>query len=399
MASNFAEPLNDESRQPENEAGMPRLRWFICALLFLATAINYTDRAVIGVLKPTLRKELGWNEIDFSNVIFWFQVAYAAGYLFGGRFMDWIGVRLGYALAVIFWSAAAMAHALARTVFGFSVARFGLGLAEGGNFPAAIKTVSEWFPIKERALATGILNAGSSVGAIATPLLVPWITLWLGWRAVFILTAPLGFAWAVAWLLLYRKPDQHPRLTKQELAHIRGDAAESSQEQPLGAGFPVQAIRAGSDDDGPAAGGDLRNVGSGQHRRGMAVVTLHPRGMEYQCRAKDGHADLRAVRASGFFRGQGVWIMDGRSADRPRRRRASGLGGELVYIGFRHDAASGRQFRRRHRRNGRLDSGDVLREIRWVCLGKRRQLSVALCHGIVRLSDRAGGDPGDSTAR
>jgi ACS family hexuronate transporter-like MFS transporter len=178
METNRAEPLNYESPPLEDQGQTSRVRWWVCGLLFLATAINYTDRAVIGVLKPTLQKELHWSEIDFSNVIFWFQVAYAGGYLFGGRLMDWIGVRIGYALAVVFWSAAAMAHALARTVFGFSAARFGLGLAEGGNFPAAIKTVSEWFPRKERALATGILNAGTSVGAIATPLLVPWITLW-----------------------------------------------------------------------------------------------------------------------------------------------------------------------------------------------------------------------------
>ncbi len=117
------------------------IRWWICTLLFLASTINYMDRALVGVLKPTLQKELGWNEIDFSNVIFWFQVAYAAGYLFAGRLIDLIGVRIGYALAVVFWSLAAMAHSLAQTVFGFGMARFGLGLAEGGNFPAAIKSV------------------------------------------------------------------------------------------------------------------------------------------------------------------------------------------------------------------------------------------------------------------
>jgi MFS transporter, ACS family, hexuronate transporter len=205
------------------------IRWWICSLLFLASTINYMDRALVGVLKPTLQKELGWNEIDFSNVIFWFQVAYAAGYLFAGRLIDLIGVRIGYALAVIFWSAAAMAHAAARTVFGFSVARFGLGLAEGGNFPAAIKSVSEWFPRKERALATGLLNAGSSVGAILTPLLVPWIALWWGWRAAFLLIGALGFAWTIAWLWLYRSPEKHPRLSVDELAYIRSDGPESTE--------------------------------------------------------------------------------------------------------------------------------------------------------------------------
>lgn len=199
------------------------IRWWICGLLFLASTINYMDRAVIGVLKPTLQKELGWNEIDFSNVIFWFQVAYAAGYLLAGRLMDVIGVRIGYALAVMLWSAAAMTHAAARTVFGFSAARFGLGLPEGGNFPAAIKTVSEWFPRKERAFATGLLNAGSSVGAIVTPLIVPWIALWWGWRAAFVLTGALGFVWTVAWIALYRQPERHPGLSTTELAYIRSD--------------------------------------------------------------------------------------------------------------------------------------------------------------------------------
>jgi ACS family hexuronate transporter-like MFS transporter len=207
----------------DRETRQSGVRWWICGLLFLASTINYMDRAVIGVLKPTLQKELGWNEIDFSNVIFWFQVAYAAGYLLAGRLMDLIGVRLGYALAVAFWSAAAMAHAAARTVLGFSAARFGLGFPEGGNFPAAIKTVSEWFPRKERAFATGLLNAGSSVGAIVTPLIVPWITLRLGWRAAFILTGALGFAWTIAWMLLYQQPQHHPRVTKSELMLIQAD--------------------------------------------------------------------------------------------------------------------------------------------------------------------------------
>ena len=157
-----------------------RYRWLICAMLFLATTINYMDRQIIGVLKPLLQKEQGWSEIDYSNIVFAFQLAYAIGYLCMGRFMDRVGVRIGLTVAVGLWSLAAMGHGLARSVFGFAFARFGLGLAEGGNFPAAIKTVSEWFPKKERALATGIFNAGSNVGALITPLVVPWITIHLG---------------------------------------------------------------------------------------------------------------------------------------------------------------------------------------------------------------------------
>src|SRR5215831_3294059 len=148
-------------------------RWTICAMLFFATTINYMDRQVIGILKPTLQEELHWDEIDYSNIVFAFQVAYALGYLLAGRLMDAIGVRVGFSLAVILWSLAAMAHALVRSVAGFSVVRALLGLAEGGNFPGAVKGVSEWFPRKERALATGVFNAGSNVGALLTPLIVP----------------------------------------------------------------------------------------------------------------------------------------------------------------------------------------------------------------------------------
>ena len=212
------------------ELAVPRLafnqgwhRWVICGLLFFATPINYIDRQIIGVLKPELQKDLGWSEIDYSNVVFAFQTAYALGYLLAGRLMDQIGVRIGYGLAVLLWSADALAHGLVRTVMGFCAARFALGLAEGGNFPAAVKTVSEWFPKHERALATGIFNAGSNVGAVLTPLIVPWITLRYGWPAAFYVTGTLGFFWLIAWLVYYRQPEQHPRVTPSELAYIRSD--------------------------------------------------------------------------------------------------------------------------------------------------------------------------------
>jgi ACS family hexuronate transporter-like MFS transporter len=212
--------LNSATASMAKRRGM---RWWICALLFFATTINYIDRGVIGVLKPTLQQELGWSEIDYANIVFWFQVAYAAGYLFGGRLMDRIGLRIGYGLAILLWSLAAMGHAFARTVPHFCIARFGLGLAEGGNFPAAIKTVSEWFPRKERALATGLFNAGCNIGAILTPLIVPWIALNMGWPASFFITGALGLVCALAWVLVYRRPQQHPRLSQAELEHIQSD--------------------------------------------------------------------------------------------------------------------------------------------------------------------------------
>jgi ACS family hexuronate transporter-like MFS transporter len=207
-------------------------RWIICALLFFAATINYMDRQIIGLLKPLLQTEIGWNEIDYSNIIFAFQLAYAIGLLFVGRVMDWLGSRKGFSLSVLVWSLAAMAHALAHSIMGFGVARFTLGLGESGNFPASIKSVAEWFPKKERALATGIFNSGTNVGALITPLFVPWITSRYGWRMAFIATGAVGFLWLVAWLALYRTPEDHPRLGKAELDYIRSDPPEPGAKIP-----------------------------------------------------------------------------------------------------------------------------------------------------------------------
>jgi MFS transporter, ACS family, hexuronate transporter len=201
-------------------------RWVICALLFFATTINYIDRQVLGILASPLQKELGWSESQYGLIATAFTGAYAVGLVLVGRLMDWLGTRKGLSLAVICWSVAAMGHALARSAFGFGVARFGLGLSEAGNFPAAIKTVAEWFPKKERALATGIFNSGSNVGAIVAPLTVPWIAISYGWRWAFVITGAMGFVWLVVWLVVYRKPEDHPRLSQAELAYIRSDPAE-----------------------------------------------------------------------------------------------------------------------------------------------------------------------------
>ncbi|MBB4638500.1 MFS transporter [Longimicrobium terrae] len=211
---------------------MTRYRWTICALLFFATTINYIDRQVLGILAPSLEKELGWSEVDYGAIVSWFTFAYGLGFLVMGRLLDRIGVRKGFALAIVSWSLAAMAHAFARGAGGFSLARAALGLGESGNFPGAIKATAEWFPRRERAFATGIFNAGSNVGAIAAPLLVPWITLNYGWRMAFIVTGALGFVWLAFWLLLYREPEKHPRVSAAELAHIRSDPAESTAHVP-----------------------------------------------------------------------------------------------------------------------------------------------------------------------
>src|SRR4051812_488490 len=195
-------------------------RWVICALIFFATTVNYVDRQIIGVLAPTLKTQLNWTQAQYGDIVFYFQMAYAIGLLLSGPIIDRIGTKLGYALSLLIWSAAAMAHALVRTVTGFSIARFALGLGEAGNFPAAIKTVAEWFPKRERALATGIFNAGTNVGAIVAPLVVPWITIKWGWHWAFLITGAAGLLWLAFWLPMYHHPRQHKRVPPQELAWI-----------------------------------------------------------------------------------------------------------------------------------------------------------------------------------
>jgi ACS family hexuronate transporter-like MFS transporter len=203
-------------------------RWVICTLLLFGVTKNYMDRQVLGVLKTTLQHDLGWNEIDYSNLVFAFQAAYAVGMLVVGRLVDRLGTRLGYALAMVFWSLASMAHAVAGSFLTFVVVRSALGFGEAGVFPASIKAVAEWFPKKERALATGVFNAGSNIGAILTPLIVPWITVHWGWRTAFIVTGSLGFLWLVFWFLLYRRPELHPRLSKSELEYITSDPRQTA---------------------------------------------------------------------------------------------------------------------------------------------------------------------------
>jgi len=203
-------------------------RWSICALLFFAATVNYIDRQVIGILKPTLQGLYGWSEIDYSNIVFAFTTAYAIGMLAAGRFIDWLGVRKGFSLVVIFWSIAAMGHSLARSVLGFGAARFALGIGEAGSFPSSIKAVAEWFPKKERALATGIFNAGTNVGAVVAPLAVPFITVAYGWQWAFIATGALGFIWVIAWLAIYTSPGMNTRLSSEELKYIQSDAPEAA---------------------------------------------------------------------------------------------------------------------------------------------------------------------------
>ncbi len=220
---------NVSAREPQFKEAPPRtsnFRWVICALLLFGTTKNYMDRQVLGILKDTLQHNFGWNEIDYGNLVSAFQIAYAAGMLLMGRLIDKLGTRLGYALAMTFWSLASMGTALANSLGGFALSRYALGFGEAAVFPASIKAVAEWFPKKERALATGIFNAGTNVGAIVTPLIVPWIVIHWGWRAAFIGIGALGFVCLAFWLLIYRQPQKHPRVSKAEMEYICGGVTE-----------------------------------------------------------------------------------------------------------------------------------------------------------------------------
>ncbi|HVF95443.1 MAG TPA: MFS transporter [Sphingomonas sp.] len=203
-----------------------RYRWVICGLLFAATAINYVDRQMIGVLKPTISAELGWDELTYADVIFWFQAAYAIGYLSFGKIVDVLGARIGYSIAFVIWTLGHTLCGFAGSAFQFSAARFVLGVGEAGNFPAGIKAVSEWFPARERAFATGVFNAGANIGAVITPLIVPVITIAFGWRMAFIITGAVSLIWLVAWIAIYRRPREQPKLGAAELAYIESDPAD-----------------------------------------------------------------------------------------------------------------------------------------------------------------------------
>ncbi len=205
---------------------MRNYRWRICALLFFATTINYIDRQVLGLLAPLLQSNIGFNEIQYGYIVTAFQAAYALGLLTMGSIVDRIGTKLGYALAISIWSLSAMGHALVQSALGFGVARFALGFGESGSFPAAIKAVAEWFPKKERALATGLFNSGTNVGATLAPLAVPWVAVHYGWRYAFLLTGTFSAIWLAAWLMFYRLPQDHPRISKAELEYILSDPPE-----------------------------------------------------------------------------------------------------------------------------------------------------------------------------
>jgi ACS family hexuronate transporter-like MFS transporter len=202
-----------------------RHRWVICALLFAAATVNYIDRQVLAVLKPTLQAELGWSEVGYGNIVTAFQAAYAVGMLLVGRFMDRVGTRVGFALSATFWALATAAHALAGGVGGFAVARLALGLGESGMFPAGARAIAEWFPRRERAFALALFNSGTNIGPVICPLLAPWLVRVVGWRGTFVALGALALVWVVPWLAGYRSPERHPAVTPDELRELDRDRA------------------------------------------------------------------------------------------------------------------------------------------------------------------------------
>ncbi|CAG5068881.1 Hexuronate transporter [Dyadobacter sp. CECT 9623] len=210
-------------------------RWIICALLFFATTINYIDRQILGLLKPTLEVEFNWTESDYANIVMIFAACYALGYIVFGNIIDKIGSKMGYAVSIVVWSIAAILHAFVKTTFGFGAVRALLGLGESGNFPAAVKATAEWFPKRERALATGIFNSGTSIGAVAAPILVPWLLGAYGWQEAFLITGALGFVWLIFWWLFYEIPSRHKKVSPEEYAyiHIDNEVVEGEDQSPI----------------------------------------------------------------------------------------------------------------------------------------------------------------------
>jgi ACS family hexuronate transporter-like MFS transporter len=215
-------------------------RWYICALLFFATVIAYVDRGVLGYLKDTLQHVIGWDNVQYGYILASFKVAYAIGLVGAGWFTDWLGTRKGLAIAIVLWSVAAMSPGAATSVLTFGFAMFFLGIGEAANFPACIKTVAEWFPKGERALATGLFNSGANIGNVLVPLLVPLLVVAFTWRGAFVAAGATGFIWLACWLLMYDKPENHRSVSAAELAHIQSDPGERLERVPWLRLFPCK---------------------------------------------------------------------------------------------------------------------------------------------------------------
>ena len=341
---------------------------------------------MLGVLAPELEKAIGWTDTQYGDINAAFSFAYAIGFILLGRFIDRVGTRIGYAASLVVWSLAAAGHALARSAFGFGAARFLLGLGEAGNFPAAIKTTAEWFPRRERALATGIFNAGSNVGAVIAPLVVPPLALWAGWQAAFAVTGLLGLAWVALWLPLYDRPERVKRVSGEELAWISSDPPDADGSTPwaqLLRHRQTWAVAAGKFLTDPIwwfylfwsakffadrFGADLKHIGPplvaiylmadvGSIAGGWLSSHLIAQGMDGQRRTKGGAAGLCPVRRPGGDGAGGVEHVGGGRADRPGGGGAPGVLGEHLHARLGHVPAAGGRLGDRHRRDGRGGRG------------------------------------------
>jgi len=221
------------TQQFQRAFAVGKVRWGMLALVFFATTLNYIDRAAMGIMQPVLSEAMKWTAQDYANINFWFQVGYAVGYVVQGRLIDQIGVKRGFALAVLLWSLAAAAHGLVGSVLGFMVCRFFLGLSEAGNYPSCIKTTRNWFPAGERAMAAGVFNAGTNVGAMLTPMLIPMIMAVWGWQAAFFIIGGVGAIWLAFWLKTYHEPAEHPTVSKSELDYIQTGVEPELQKLPM----------------------------------------------------------------------------------------------------------------------------------------------------------------------
>lgn len=211
---------------------IPHLRWIIIGLICLATTINYIDRQSLSVVAPIISKEFNLSNQDYSWLPFWFLFAYSLMQIFSGRLIDLIGTKKGFSLSIIWWSIANMLHAFGQGLWSFSVYRFLLGVGEAGNYPAGLKAIAEWFPKKERATAVGIINAGTGLGAILAPPIVAFLVFYYGWKVAFIVTGAIGFVWLIAWQFVYAKPEEHVRITDEELALIKADREDVGVIEP-----------------------------------------------------------------------------------------------------------------------------------------------------------------------
>ena len=400
-----------------------RFRWVVCALIFLATTVNYIDRQVLGILAPVLQKEIGWNEIEYGYIVMAFQAAYAIGLVLSGGLLDRFGTKLGYAVALVFWSLAAMAHAFARTPFGFGTARFALGLGEAANFPAAIKSVAEWFPKRERAFATGLFNSGTNIGAIVAPLVVPPLAAAYGWPSAFIVTGAIGLLWLVLWLPLYGPPETHPRVSPSELALIRSDPPEATVKVPWLSLLPYRqtwAFALGKFLTDPIwwfylywipkflnerHGITLTQMGPplvaiyliadvGSIGGGWLSSRLIKSGWSVNAARKRHDAALRAPRHPHRVRHPGEGRLVGGGHRRPGRGRPPGLLGQHLHPGLRHVPEAGGGLGGGHRRHGGSGGRDVHRHPRRLRAAVDGQLLRALRHRRRSLPRGHGRHPG-----